>query len=272
MQYPGGKTREARIINSFVPTTTKHYVEPFAGGLSVMRYMLEQGRTFDAITVNDLDPSVYRFWSSVKDGSFYPRWRELYNRMVPTRCHEQEIRDHFERCKDDWVNDGDVLAWFFLRCFAVGQRVLPPHIRKGVAAFNNMFLQSGLCREKPVKWRRWEAVFRSINVINTNVSMLMETLKEDGQETTIYLDPPYPIIRSEQLYEYEMTKDEHIHVRDSLRETTCTFLLSVPKTAIFEELYVDDDYFDCIPVPVVHKDQIGRGKARGSEWLIRRNT
>jgi DNA adenine methylase len=60
--YYGGKTRLAERIVEMLPQHA-HYVEPFAGSLSVL---LAKPRS-DMETVNDLDQDLMTFWRVLRD-------------------------------------------------------------------------------------------------------------------------------------------------------------------------------------------------------------
>ena len=62
MAYYGGKTRLAAKIVELLPAH-EHYVEPFAGGLSV----LLAKRPSRMETVNDLDGLLMAFWRVLRD-------------------------------------------------------------------------------------------------------------------------------------------------------------------------------------------------------------
>lgn len=69
LSYVGSKKRFYPIIKDLIPTTTKAYIEPFAGGFSLGIELLENDIVHEGV-LNDLDPNVYNFWLQVKKNPF----------------------------------------------------------------------------------------------------------------------------------------------------------------------------------------------------------
>nr|WP_197021187.1 DNA adenine methylase [Sporolactobacillus terrae] len=66
LRYPGGKTGIYKYIKELVHVNdVRTYIEPFAGGSGVALSLLLNGDV-DEIIINDIDPSIYSFWYSVK--------------------------------------------------------------------------------------------------------------------------------------------------------------------------------------------------------------
>jgi DNA adenine methylase len=67
LRYPGGKGKLAnyvKIISEENNLMGGHYSEVYAGGAGVALKLLLEGY-FDTISINDIDPGIYAFWSSV---------------------------------------------------------------------------------------------------------------------------------------------------------------------------------------------------------------
>lgn len=157
-RYPGSKSHESRHIVNYIGDDVEHLVVPFLGTGAVWRRLIENGRMFATIQLNDLDESVYRFWESVQNGSHVCDLEQARSRFCPERENEDDIMDEFERCKKRWLTSGDPFAWYFMRLYAVGQFVFKPCDRANIASFDRIYLGSGLDSERPEKWetiRSW---------------------------------------------------------------------------------------------------------------------
>jgi DNA adenine methylase len=67
LRYPGGKWRLATFFERLISSNFKvppSYVEPYAGGGSLALSLLLNG-VVKEIFLNDLDPAIYAFWSSI---------------------------------------------------------------------------------------------------------------------------------------------------------------------------------------------------------------
>lgn len=67
LRYPGGKTQLAPFVLDVIQANGLYqgvYCEPFAGGAGVAWQLLLDGHVSEA-WINDLDPAIHAFWSSV---------------------------------------------------------------------------------------------------------------------------------------------------------------------------------------------------------------
>lgn len=67
LRYPGGKTQMTPFVIDLLRTNDLFYgsyVEPFAGGCGIAWALLLDGYVSE-VYINDIDPSIYAFWSSV---------------------------------------------------------------------------------------------------------------------------------------------------------------------------------------------------------------
>jgi site-specific DNA-adenine methylase len=77
--YPGGKSRLARTIVSFLPVRGRTFVEPFAGKGNVFWTAASQGLKFREWWLNDIATS--RFFKAVKQAG--------HKLTVPTRSRRE---------------------------------------------------------------------------------------------------------------------------------------------------------------------------------------
>ncbi len=235
---------------------------------------MSQGRDFQTVELNDLDPSIYGFWSSVLDGSHCIALRSAQERFCPEAAHEQEIRDEFEACKNRWLTTGDPFAWYFLRLYALGQFVFKPSVRANVATFDPMYLGSGIERESV---GTWEAIRSSLARPGVNLTcrnaleVVTELVESAGPETLAYLDPSYPIASKQyKMYPHELTLGEHHHLCKLLSHARFRWILSMPFSVLVHDIYLKDTRFARRLLPMPHAGHLGRSRTRTRvyEWII----
>jgi site-specific DNA-adenine methylase len=274
-RYPGSKWNESAYIAKWIPADVTTYVEPFMGSAGVFRRLMSQGRSFNAVTLNDVDSSVSDFWHSVKDGSFFPKLLEARERLCPELFNEDAVRLEFENCKDRWSRNGDPFAWFFLRLYALGQFVQTKEDRKNIASFDPMYLGSGIDKQKPERWELIRSWLTSSTVSNSNALTLIRDLTfKAGPKTMVYMDPPYPVCKSHyKMYSMEMAFSEHRELARILSNTPFQWLLSMPFSEMVNDIYVKPNGFRTVLIPSKQSGHLGRCKNidREYEWLVMPN-
>lgn len=225
LKWHGGKRYLAKRIAALFPPHS-HYVEPFAGGLSVLLAKDPEGVSEVA---NDLDGDLTNFWRVLQGRRDYGGYRDPFAAFVrlceatPFSEAEYDGADEFVR---EWPVEGDVAAecpeggpgldvvrsaWaFFVQCrqSLAGRRedfavITKRRTRRGMNADASAWLSavSGLP----------EVHARLSRVAILNRPALDVIRQQDGEGTVFYLDPPYlPDTRAEpSVYRHEMTADDH---------------------------------------------------------------
>lgn len=70
IKYTGGKFKEYKYFSHLIPGVVGDYYEPFAGGAGVMFQMLNDGRIFGHIHLNDISSELTAFYKAVGTDSF----------------------------------------------------------------------------------------------------------------------------------------------------------------------------------------------------------
>lgn len=214
LRYPGGKSRIIDQIYSVL--SDKHldtFVEVFAGGASLGLSLLDAG-VVKNLVLNDLDPLLYAFWTSVLYEPGY-----LLSRLesgLPTR-------DDFYYAKKVLNGDtplselpSDCLAWsFFLlnrTCFS------------GVLSSGPMGGKTGTDEQLRVRWNPEKLKDRILRIHELSPHIRLENkdakalLEEDvwwTEKTTLFIDPPY-VVQGDRLYHSSFTEGDHKDLADVL--------------------------------------------------------
>ena len=209
LKFFGGKSYLAsKIIAEFPPHT--NYVEPFAGGLSVLLAKNPEGVSE---VVNDLNETLTTFWSVLADPArFYTFQRIVEATPFSERVWELADTDH-DLCPDP----EEIAADFFIRCrqslagrgdsFAA---ISTSRTRRGMNEQVSAWLTAveGL----PEVHRRLKRVL----ILNRDALKVIRDFDKPG--TLIYGDSPYhPDTRtSKEVYAFEMTDEQHREYLDTL--------------------------------------------------------
>lgn len=245
--YFGGKQRIAdRVVDLF--PSHQHYVEPFAGGLSVL--LAKPPSALE--TVNDLDGDVMTFWRVLRD---QPDDLAQVCGLTPHgRAEHQASYDRpdnltdLERARRIWVQltqgrTGTLrkTGWRF-HADASGTTMGMP-----------AYLSGYLGRMAPVAARL------------ANVSLecrpgLEVIAAYNHPGTLLYVDPPYlRETRSGMGYRHEMPDEaEHRELAEALNATSAAVVLSGYRSPLYDELYAG-----------WHVHEISATTGQGSVWKER---
>lgn len=215
LRYPGGKGKLSYYVKSVIEHNHLFdgtYIEPYAGGASVaMELLLEE--YVRNIIINDIDPAIYSFWSSVLQHT-----DELCNKICDVNV-----------TMDSWYEQKDIIsspekhskvelgfATFFLnrtnRSGILKAGVIGGKEQKGKwtldVRFNKVDLINRINKISKYKSR--------IKIFNRDTLELIESepaLRADN--TLIYLDPPY-YVKGQGLYRNYYVHDDHLKIKNAL--------------------------------------------------------
>ena len=204
----GGKHYLAAWITAKFPPHI-HYVEPYAGGLSVLLAKDPEGVSE---VVNDIDGLLTNFWRVLQDRELRGCFLE---RLQCTPFSEIEFKDARSICQDSkqWFT-GDVSVDVAVRFFILARQSLAGR-QKHFAPLSRTRTRRGM-NEQASAWMTaidgLPAVgerLRRVVVLNRPALDVIQS--EDAPSTLFYLDPPYlgETRSSKQVYRYEMTTDDH---------------------------------------------------------------
>lgn len=221
LKWHGGKAPLARRIVDLMPTTgVTHYVEPFAGGLSVL---LARDPEDVSEVANDLDGGLMNFWRTLQDPE---RFTALQRRLEATPFSEME-----------WNEATDPLdaAAFFVRC------------RQSLAGRRDSFSPLSRNRTRRGMNEQTSAWLTAIDglptvharlrrVVVLNRPALDVVRSQDGDATLFYLDPPYLATTrtAPDVYMCEMDAAKHVALLDALGSLRGRFLLSGYRSPMYD--------------------------------------
>jgi DNA adenine methylase len=223
LKYYGSKFRLANWIISFFPAH-RHYVEPFAGGASVL--LVKEPSRLE--TINDLNFEIVNFFRVLRE---QPAELVRQVRLTPwaraefhAALEEIEIENPIERARRFYFR-----IWMNLQGSMVTQKAnfrrhnkSPKAITRSINA-DNLFDAS----------RRLQSVL----IENRDAFKLIKEM--DSPDTLFYLDPPYVhrTRSTSKAYSHEMTDDNHREFAELLYSLKGFVVLSGYPSTIYEELF-----------------------------------
>lgn len=234
LKWHGGKHYLAARIVAMMPPHI-HYVEPYAGGLSVLLAKDPEGVSEVA---NDLNGDLTNFWRVLACTVQFPRF---LREVEATPFSEEHWRDAEHIVSpDSGCNDIAALAaQFFVRC----RQSLAGRM-KDFASLSRNRVRRGM-NEQVSAWltavEGLPAVHARLKrVVILNRDALDVIRQQDGPGTLFYLDPPYLHETRATTGEYlhEMTAEEHAGMLHLLTGIKGKFLLSGYRSDLYDSIAV----------------------------------
>lgn len=223
LRYPGGKWRLTDYFVRFIRLNFRsvpNYAEPYAGGGSLALSLLFLNQV-NQVFINDLDPAIYSFWKAITTET--ARFIDSVRRTVLTPTEWKRQKDIFKKR-------------FGSECFEMGFATFYLNRTNHSGILNGGMIGG---KEQKGKWkldarfnrkdliRRIERVASYANRIHLYRLDALDFLNFDfGSGSKLYyLDPPY--YRSGySLYLNSYTPDDHVAVRNAVKEMCDPWLLS----------------------------------------------
>ena len=223
-EYYGGKATLAPQIVDLLPDHD-HYVEPFAGGLSVL-LAKPMSR---AETVNDLDGDLVTFWRVLRD---QPEELERACAMTP------HSREEFALAQDrSGVDDLERARRVFVVLTQGREHSLKPREESGWRWARGT---GGPAYRIAGNLRRLEPLAKRLQGVSIENRDAVEMIRQYGSEPTvcIYADPPYLGSTRGGGYGVEM-KDDNLHeeLAEALRDCRASVVLSGYASPLYAELF-----------------------------------
>lgn len=225
LKWHGGKHYLAEAIISLMPSHT-HYVEPYAGGLSVL---LAKNPDNVSEVVNDLNGRLSNFWRVLQDETSFLRF---CRRLEATPFSESEWRLAAEHAEGDPVKSA---IGFFIQCrqsLAGRMSCFAPLSRTRTRRRMNEQASAWLNAVEglPDVHRR----LKRVAILNRDALDVIR--QQDGPETLFYLDPPYlgETRTAEKVYAFEMATSQHADLLATIAACQGKVMLSGYPSALYD--------------------------------------
>ncbi len=219
LKWHGGKYYLANKIIEIMPNHT-HYVEPYAGGLSVLLVKNPEGVSEVA---NDINGELANFWNVLRSEDDFAK----FQRLCEATPFSESVWQAIEKSPNDVASPIDRAWRFFVRC----RQSLAGRM-KCFATLSRTRTRRGM-NEQASAWltaiEGLPAVHERLKrVAILNRSALDVICQQDGPGSLFYLDPPYlgETRATDKVYEHEMAIEEHKDLLNIIRECKGNVMLS----------------------------------------------
>src|SRR5437773_1375037 len=231
--YYGGKFSHLDFILPLLPSTYRHYCEPFGGSAAV----LINRKPADVETYNDIDSEVANFFTCLREHG-----EELIRQVSLTPFSREElVRSHTH---DRGLTPIERARRFFVRARQT-RTGLAQTSTEGRWAHCVLTSRAGMAGAVS----RWlgsveglaEIVQRLQRVQIENVPALEVIRRYDSPDTLFYCDPPYPheARGDAKAYGFEMSNTEHEKLAEALHDVEGAVAVSGYRCDLMDRLYGD---------------------------------
>lgn len=260
LKWHGGKAYLASRIVAMMPPHL-HYVEPFAGGLSVLLAKDPEGVSEVA---NDIHGELSNFWVVMQLEEFFKQFHRVVGSMP---FSEKEYGRALGMRGID--NQVFAAASFFVRC-----RMSLAGRMDAFAPLSRNRIRRGM-NEQASAWMtcvdslpQVHERLRRVVVLNRDALKVIE--QQDAPQTLFYLDPPYlhETRSTTGEYAHEMTAEQHKELLILLNSIEGKFMLSGYHSPMYDE-WAFQSNFTCVEFDLPNNAAGGKEKQRKTEcvWM-----
>jgi DNA adenine methylase len=227
LKWHGGKYYLAPKIVAMMPEHL-HYVEPFAGGLSVL---LSKDPHGVSEVVNDLHGDLTNFWNVMKGEREFARFQRI---MEGTPFSELEWLAAKEAMKDGDPVERAAAFFVFCRQSHSGKMVSFAALTRNRTR-RDMNEQASAWLNAVEGLAEVHKRLKRVAILNRPATEVIEG--QDGPNTLFYLDPPYMHETRSTIIEYgehEMSTDDHVQLLDTLSQCKGKFMLSMYRHKLYD--------------------------------------
>jgi len=189
IKWSGSKRSQANEIIKHFPKEINTYLEPFCGGASVLRALIDSDIKVEAYICSDVNQDLINLWNVIKRSpkTVYESYERRWHKLNDEDDDKERKKRYFEEVRELYNNEHSPYDFFFiLRTTTNG---MPRYNRNG--EFNNSFhvTRNGILPEKikPI-------IYEWSDILNDNTVQFVQSDFKDITTTDkvfMYLDPPY---------------------------------------------------------------------------------
>lgn len=250
IKWSGSKRSQADEIIKYFPDKIDTYYEPFCGGASMMRRLLDSDIDVKHIVCSDLNKDLIETWKLIEGQpdrlleKYTQFWTELNSKETI-----DEKRKYFERKRFEYNMTHDPYIFFFIMRTCTNG--MPRYNKKG--EFNNSYHLSrgGITPDnlRPIieEWFK-KLHSKDIEFVNCSYEKIFERCTEND---FLYLDPPYMGVKKNQMYFGEIDFESFFNNLEQLNNKGIRYVLSfdgksgekdntynVPKNCYINHIYI----------------------------------
>lgn len=189
IKWSGSKRSQSVEILKHFPSEIGTYYEPFCGGCSVLRALLDSGITAAHFVCSDINADLINLWNEIKvnPNAVHSTYEEHWHNLNDKDDDKERKRAYFETVRERLNNEHNPHDFFFI--MRTTTNGMPRYNRNGM--FNNSFhiTRDGIHPEKVLPiLLEWSEKLRENDVefIARDYSVI-----NPSENDFLYLDPPY---------------------------------------------------------------------------------
>lgn len=233
LRYAGGKNKASRLLHDLAPIRYDEYREPFLGGAGMLWSVPARTRVWG----NDLNPIIIRYWEALRDDDGFID-RQVALAEWSKTATDDERRAAYERAKERYDRDDDPFSFWFLNRLSVACNVSKQ--RADICCMSALFKRDGMNHVHRPKLERMRDSLRRPGLRMT-VGDYLPLLQEPGNGVWIFVDPPYPMPKSDNyLYGgHTFTWQDQERLADALRNCEHKWMMTNGDNPRIRRLYSD---------------------------------
>ena len=227
IKWSGSKRSQAKEIITYFPKEINTYYEPFCGGCSVLRRLLNSDIKVNKYVCSDLNQDLINLWNVIKSDpkSVYENYEIMWDELNQDNDINRK-KNYYNSVRKRYNAEHNPFDFMFIMRTAING--MPRYNASG--EFNTSFhiTRSGIKPEKlkPIIYE-WNKVLNDKDV--KFVCCSYENIKPNDNDF-VYCDPPYS--SSAAMY---FGKIDYEKLWDYLRAIPCKYALTFNKSAIVSE-------------------------------------
>lgn len=223
IKWSGSKRNQAEKILKYFPNEIDTYYEPFCGGASILRRLLDSDIKVNRYVCSDLNEGLISLWNEIKNNPIEVsnHYETLWNELNVDEDKERK-KKYFNMVRERFNKEGNPLDFMFI--MRTTTNGMPRYNKSG--EFNNSFhiTRNGI---QPDKLRK--IVVEWYDLLNeNNVEFICQSYESinPNENDFVYLDPPYANTKG--MYFGGIDNDK---LFDWLRELNCNYVMSFDGTS-----------------------------------------
>lgn len=190
IKWSGSKRSQSDEILNYFPDEIDTYYEPFCGGCSMLRTLLDSDIDVNRFVCSDINEDLIKLWNTIKMApeSVYATYKTLWEELNKDNDILRK-RSFFEEQRELYNETHDPLLFFFI--MRTTTNGMPRYNQKG--EFNNSFhlTRNGIepNRVKPIidEWSR-KLRENGVEFIHQSYENILDYVTKNDY---VYMDPPY---------------------------------------------------------------------------------
>lgn len=247
IKYRGGKSKEIKFFEDYIPSNYSRFIEPFVGGGAVFFYLEPQ----DAV-INDLNDRLIQFYNGVKND--YSSFRNEIDKLSQIYKRNQLDYEALKQTQtNSYIENKNEELYYRLRDM-YNKKSEKEYSDETLYFFINKTAYSGMIRfnsngEYNVPFGRYKSfnskiitdehneLLKHTEIYNKDYSEIFNMTKADD---FIFLDPPYDCVFTDygnMVNNTDFSEDNHRKLAQDFKNLSSKALMVIGKTELTESLY-----------------------------------